>query len=258
MRYLSSFCELKFSRFVLAIAFAACARASYAQEHRVFAAGSLRQPFNELIERHAQRTGVRFIPTFGPSGKLREEIEHGNAPGVFASASLEHSQALAARGLLRGGEVLTRNSLCLLAAPGISLDNGNLIDRLLDPSLRLGTSTPGADPAGDYTWQLFKNIDRERSGAFTRLERRAQKLTGDRIVQGQSELPYISLFREKRIDLFVAYCTAAVTTAAALPGVTWRRFDDAINVAAEYGIGLSATASSEDEAFFRFVLGPEG
>jgi hypothetical protein len=35
--------------------------------------------------------------------------------------------------------------------------------RLLDPPVRVATSTPGADPSGDYAWQLFDKPDDSRS-----------------------------------------------------------------------------------------------
>jgi hypothetical protein len=47
--------------------------------------------------------------------------------------------------------MFTRNTLCAVALPGVELTTANLLDRLLDPAVKLGTSTPKADPAGDYT-----------------------------------------------------------------------------------------------------------
>jgi ABC-type molybdate transport system substrate-binding protein len=42
---------------------------------RLFAAGSLREAFVLLIAAYKERTGVQFAPLFGPSGKLREQIQ---------------------------------------------------------------------------------------------------------------------------------------------------------------------------------------
>ncbi len=117
-----------------------------AADNRIFAAGSLRQALNDIISAYQQSGGQRYIPTYGPSGKLRQEIEKGNVPEVFASASIEHTEALFKAGRLRSNLVLTRNQLCLMAAPGIALSAGKLVDIILDPALKLGTSTPKADP----------------------------------------------------------------------------------------------------------------
>ena len=51
--------------------------------------------------------------------------------------------------------MFTRNALCAFASPSAALTTANFIDRLLDPAVKLGTSTPKADPGGDYTWLMF-------------------------------------------------------------------------------------------------------
>jgi extracellular solute-binding protein len=51
----------------------------------LYAAGSLQLAFDDIIALHAARTGTRFVPTYGPSGKLREEIEKGS---VYDSSAL--------------------------------------------------------------------------------------------------------------------------------------------------------------------------
>jgi hypothetical protein len=37
---------------------------------------------------------------------------------------------------------------------------------LLKPDTRIGTSMPGADPAGDFTWHIFHRVEAERPVAF--------------------------------------------------------------------------------------------
>ena len=153
----------------------------------LFAAGSLRDAFVALMAAYRERTGVEFVPLFGPSGKLREQIERGDVPAVFASASIEHTDALFKAGILRESVVLARNRLCVLARPGISLDADRLLDLLLDPAIRVGTSTPGADPSGDYTWAFFRNAGSARPGAFTTLDAKALQLTGREVDPQQQE-----------------------------------------------------------------------
>ncbi len=116
-------------------------------------------------------------------------------PAVFASASIDHTDALAKAGILRQSLVLARNRLCVLAAPGVTLDADRLLDQLLDPAVRVGTSTPGADPSGDYTWEFFRNADKVRPGAFAALDRKAFKLTGRDVDPQQQEAPYAKIRR---------------------------------------------------------------
>jgi molybdate transport system substrate-binding protein len=224
----------------------------------LYAAGSLRLAFDDIIALHATRTGTRFVPIYGPSGKLREEIEKGSMPAVFASAAPQHTEALVKAGKLRASAVFTRNSLCLMAAPGIALRHDALIEMLLDPGLRLGTSTPGSDPAGDYTWELFRNIDRARPGSYARLDVKAQKLTGREVARDEKDLPYARVFQEKRADLFITYCTNAVATAKAVPGLGWERFGNDVNVTGAYTIGATEAGGKAGEEFVSLVLSPEG
>jgi molybdate transport system substrate-binding protein len=74
--------------------------------------------------------------------------------------------------------VFARNRLCALFAPGIEGNRDNILERMLDPALKLGTSTPKADPSGDYAWQLFEKAEKQRPGAYAALDKKALKLTG--------------------------------------------------------------------------------
>ena len=224
----------------------------------LYAAGSLRFAFDELIALYAARTGQRLVPTYGPSGKLREEIEKGITPAVFASAAPQHTDALVKAGKLRASTIFTHNSLCLMAAPGLALREEALVDMLLDPGLRLGTSTPGADPAGDYTWELFRNIDKARPGSYAKLDAKALKLTGKEVARDERDLPYARVFQEKRADLFITYCTGAVATAKAVPGLSWARFGPDVNVAGNYAIGATEAGGKAAQEFVTLVLSPEG
>jgi ABC-type molybdate transport system substrate-binding protein len=51
---------------------------------------------------------------------------------------------------------------------------------MLDPNLKLGTSTPKADPAGDYTWAMFAKADALRPGSRALLEAKAVQLMSGR------------------------------------------------------------------------------
>ena len=130
--------------------------------------------------RRADRGGKRFEPQavgkvqakFGASGLLKDEIASGAKAEVFASANMEHPQALAAE--KRSGPVVlfARNRLCALARPGLEVTPAALLDRMLDPQVKLGTSTPKADPSGDYAWEVFRKAEKLKPGARDAWRRR--------------------------------------------------------------------------------------
>src|SRR5262249_13205696 len=62
----------------------------------VYAAGSLRAALTEITTTFSAATGTAIQPKFGASGLLKDEIVAGAKADVFASANMDHPQALAA------------------------------------------------------------------------------------------------------------------------------------------------------------------
>ena len=122
----------------------------------VYAAGSLRAAFEDLARAFEKVHGIKVRPTFGASGLLKDRIVAGEAPQVFASANMEHPEALVAAGRAASVAAFARNALCVLATPSFSLQGKSLALRLLDADVRVGTSTPKADPSGDYAFTMFE------------------------------------------------------------------------------------------------------
>lgn len=228
----------------------------------IYAAGSLREVMQALEksyteERHASSSAsatpsLQFL--FGPSGKLRERIESGDMVHIFASASPEHTDRLLKAGKLRSSNVFASNSLCVIARPGFALIEEKLVETLLAPDVVVGTSTPGADPAGDYTWEMFRKIGASRPGAFETLDRKAQKLAGAEVNASDTRAPYVRLLTEKRADLFVTYCTNASSARKENPAITSVKVPATYDVATSYAIGLSVDAPDSARDFLRYVL----
>ena len=61
----------------------------------LYAAGSLRAALTEIAAAFEAQTGIKVQAKFGPSGTLKDEIAGGARADVFASANMEHPQALA-------------------------------------------------------------------------------------------------------------------------------------------------------------------
>ena len=204
----------------------------------VYAAGSLREAFTEIAREHEVRTGQKAALTFGASGLLRERIESGEPAMVFASADTEHPQRLARAGDWGAPQVFTRNALCALAAPGVPVTTANLLDTLLRADMRLGTSTPQADPSGDYAWELFRRAEQVRPGAFARLEAKALQLTGGptspKAPPGRGT--YAWVMAEGRADVFLTYCTNAVSAQREVPALQVVQVPPELQVAAAYGL----------------------
>jgi ABC-type molybdate transport system substrate-binding protein len=224
---------------------------------RLLAAGSLRAAFTELLG------GFRGAPVeaeYGPSGLLRQRIEAGVPADLFASADLGHPRALGqARG--RPHVVFARNRLCALAAPGVAATPATLLDRLLDPAVRVATSTPRADPSGDYAWAMFARAEALRPGARAALEAKALRLVGalDSPVPPPDEArsPYGWLMANGAADLFLTYCTNATVAAAEVPGARTVALPPSLAVGADYGMILLDERPAAARLAL-FILSPEG
>jgi molybdate transport system substrate-binding protein len=136
------------------------------------AAGSLRSALTEVASAFEAASGQRLQAKYGPSGTLKDKIASGSRAEVFASANMEHPQTLSAMGKAGPVVLFARNRLCALVRPGLTVDPATLLDRLLDPGVKLATSTPRADPSGDYAWEMFRRADKLSRAFSTRWKRK--------------------------------------------------------------------------------------
>jgi molybdate transport system substrate-binding protein len=227
---------------------------------RLHAAGSLRPALTEVAAAFEAATGAKVQAKFGPSGVLKDEIAAGASADVFASANMEHPQALAqAR---RAGPVVlfARNRLCALARPGLEISTATVLAAMLDPKVKLGTSTPLNDPAGDYAWEVFHKAEAQRPGAFAALEKKALQLVGGpaapAVPPGRSV--YAVLLSEGGADIFLTYCTGAIDAVKENAGLQMVQLPDAIAVAADYGLTVITVASARAYQLAMFILSANG
>jgi ABC-type molybdate transport system substrate-binding protein len=156
--------------------------------------------------------------------------------------------------------LFARNRLCALARPGLAVTPDNLLERMLGADIKLGTSTPKADPSGDYAFEVFTKADTLKAGSRAALERKALQLTGGpssaQPPDGRSA--YGWHIAEGRADIFLAYCTAATVAVKENPGQQIVVLPDALGVGADYGMTVMNEASPAAYRFALFILSTEG
>ncbi|AUH00122.1 molybdate ABC transporter substrate-binding protein [Prodigiosinella confusarubida] len=145
---------------------------------RVFAAGSLRQPFSVLLKTFTQRYGVETEPTFGPAGLLCQQLMSGGVADLFASADCGHPLRLQSQGMTGKTARFATNQLCIVMRNDPALTGQDWLSTLLDSRFTLSTSTPGSDPGGDYAHQFFDRIECLHPGKGNLLRSRAKPLLG--------------------------------------------------------------------------------
>ena len=224
----------------------------------VYAAGSLRTAITQVAQDYQARTGQAVELSFGASGLMRERIEKGEPAQVFASADTEHPTRLAAGGSWQQPRVFVRNSLCALTAAHIDSTPDTLLKTMLLPQVRVGTSTPKSDPAGDYAWALFKKADVLQPGAYAALDAKALKLTGaaDSPKPPEGRTFYAWAMDEGQADVFLTYCTNAMAAQKDVPRLKVVALPATLQVGAPYGLTVRKTASPQAQAFARALLEP--
>ena len=231
-----------------------------AQSVQLYSAGSLKGALSETIESFKTATGIGVQPRFGPSGSIKDQIVAGAKADVFTSANMEHPQALAAAHLSGPVVLFARNSLCALARPALEVEPATLLDRMLDPSVKLATSTPKADPAGDYAWEVFHKAEAIRPGAFAQLDRKALKLAGsaNTAPPADNRSAYGALVANGSADIVLLYCTAAKASVMENRGQRMIALPPALAVGADYGLTVLSNAAPQAYQFAMFILSAAG
>jgi len=227
---------------------------------RLYAAGSLRAAMTELGAEFARAGGTKVEGELGSSGLLRDRLAKGEPADVFASANMEHPQSLAQSG--RAGPVVlfARNRLCALVAAGVAVAPDTLLERMLDPKVKLGTSTPKADPSGDYAWLVFEKAEKVKPGAYAALSGKALKLTGapDSPPPPKDRTIYAMLVAERKADIFLTYCTNATLARKEEPTLGIVALPQSLAVGADYGLTVLDRAGPAAVRFALFVMSVRG
>jgi molybdate transport system substrate-binding protein len=203
---------------LLGIAVAGSAMASPAETVEIYAAGSLRGVVTELAKEAGTAYNIDVKSSFGGSGSLRERIEKGESPDLFMSADINSPRQLEALGRTTVPAIpFARNSMCIVSERAAGVTASNLVKRMLSKTVRLKTSTPVADPSGDYAWAIFERIESLHPGAGAVLKEKAQATMNINATPAASQSAAAALFASKQIDMSITYCSGSANLVRELP-----------------------------------------
>jgi molybdate transport system substrate-binding protein len=144
--------------------------------------------------------------------------------------------------------------------PQVGLTTENFLDRLLDPAVKLGTSTPKADPAGDYTWAMFRRADAIRPGSYAILSAKAHQIVGgpsnNAPVDGKD--PAVAALASGRVDIVIGYCTSAKLRVSQMAELQIADVPRDIATGPEYGLAVLKGADPRASDLALFMISPEG
>jgi ABC-type molybdate transport system substrate-binding protein len=226
---------------------------------KVYAAGSLTAALKEIIEA-AKLPDTEVVPTFGPAGGLRERIEKGEPADLFLSADLASPEKLAAEGkLVMQPVAFARNEMCVAASKSLDLTPEKILDEMLSGKIKLATSTPGADPGGDYALAVFKKAEALHPGADKILTDKALHLLGspNAMVPTPNHTPLATIFLDKHADLLLYYCSGAPALTKEVPDVVSVPVPPALEPGPVYGMAL-LTPNPDAMRLWLFILSEQG
>jgi molybdenum ABC transporter molybdate-binding protein len=231
-----------------------------ASEVLLHAAGSLRGALTDIAKAFETAGGIKVQAKYGPSGTLRDEIAGGAKAEVFASANMTHPESLTKAGKSGAVVLFARNRLCALVKPGLAVTPATLLDAMRREDVKVGTSTPKADPSGDYAFEVFAKAESLEAGSRATLEKKALQLTGG---PSSAQAPagrsvYGWHIAEGRADIFLTYCTNAVAAVRESAGQQMVALPEALGVGADYGLTVMNDASTPAYRFAMFILSTEG
>jgi molybdenum ABC transporter molybdate-binding protein len=244
----------------IALAMLAMTGPAAAETIQLYSAGSLKAALTDVAKAFEAASGNTVQAKFGASGLLKDEIAGGTKADVFASANMEHPQAL--HDTNKSGPVVlfARNKLCALMKPGLKVDSASLLERMLDPQIKLGISTPKSDPSGDYAVAVFHRAEAVKPGAQAALEKKALQLTGSAtsVAPPAGRTVYGWHVAEGRADIFLTYCTNALTAQKQNSGQQIVALPEDLSVGADYGLTVMNGASAAAQSFAQFIVSPDG
>lgn len=224
----------------------------------VLSAGSMRHAFPAIIDAFGQETGIAVALTLGPAGLLRETIEAGARFDLFASANMAHPRRLAAAGLSEDAICFARNRFSVVARADLGLTTESFLAVLSDPDVRIGTSTPGDDPGGDYAFEVFDRIEARYAGKGEAMKSRARQLVGGR--NSPSTPPGKGagyLITDGEVDLMMSYSSNARLLAVDR-AFTVVDIPDEFQPLIEYGVAIRRNADAETRCLQDFLLSTLG
>ncbi len=237
----------------------ATAAAATAAPVEIYAAGSLTAAVNDLIRASGQPQNDFAQPVYGPAGLLRERLQKGETADIFASADTQQPARLAAGHPAALVVPFARNRMCVVARTSVGLTAANLLDKLLQPSLRLATSTPVADPGGDYARAVFDRAEALHPGAAAILKAKALHLLGspNAMVPVAGKSPAASIFLGNKADALLYYCSGSAPLLKDVGDLVSVPLPEALEVHPIYSMAILSEAPQASR-FALFMLSQKG
>lgn len=193
----------------------------------IYAATSLAPVFEDMTA--AGYAGVEYRIVTGSTGTLADEIRNGADCDVFAGADLEIADGLSHGPVASIG----RSRLAILAHARLKAASSTILDRLIDPQVKLGVEAESADPAGRCAREVFRRAEILRKGAHKTLSEKAITLENGTADSGDS---FADAILDGKVDAVLTWETNLHSTIAGNRSLDLIPLPEVLQVEAEFGV----------------------
>ena len=213
-------------------------------ELTVAAAADLQNAFGEIARVFESQTGCHIVLTFGSTGQLAHQIEHGLPCDIFAAANVSYLEPLKAKGLIieDSQQLYARGRIALVVNKQFGLHVTRLEDLLGSEIKHIAIANPGHAPYGVAARQAL-----EHQGLWSRLE--------PKIVLGENVRQALQY-----VETGNAEAGIVALSIAQAPGIEYTLVDGSLHEPLDQAIAIVADTKQEPLArqFIAFLNSPAG
>lgn len=210
----------------------------------VAAAADLTFAFQEIGQRFQAESGIAVTFTFGSSGQLAQQIEHGAPVDVFASANMALVEDLVQKGMAYSDTLAlyARGRIVLWTRPDSPLHLQRLEDLVVADVRRIAIANPDHAPYGIAARQALQKL-----GLWDALR--------PKLILGENVRQTLQYAETGNVDAAIVALSLAVQTQG-----KWHLIPEELHVPIDQGIAVvkGTRRPAEARRFVQFVLGKEG
>jgi ABC-type molybdate transport system substrate-binding protein len=227
----------------------------------LYASGILRGALSEIAQAFSREHNISIKIEFDHSALLQKRLLNGEHSDIFVSVDMENPTVWLKANKSSPVVNFIRNKMCAIVKPSFKVTPNNLLDWMLNPEIRLGTSTPNEDASGDYAQEIFRKAEKVQPGSFHELNQKALRLVGGRnspvVPKGKNEIAYF-ITETQQVDIFLSYRTDARLAVLAAPSMQIVELPEHLAVKANYGMTLMNNARSYGVMLAMYILSQNG
>ncbi|RZD14837.1 MAG: ABC transporter substrate-binding protein [Candidatus Acidulodesulfobacterium ferriphilum] len=209
---------------------------------RIFASDAVAKPLHiigNIFEK--EHHGVKMNYEFSASGVFRVGILGGVPPDIYIASNEKYQDDLMEVAAINSYKVFAYDYLAAATpyANQAGITKSNLISKLTNKNVSLTVASPNFSPAGHYTMDMFRAINKRHQGAFNKIADHANQLLSPALI--------MPLLKNDKTDIGILY-------ASQLAGLKRCGMDiNIIPISSQYNTRAKFTISILNKSPFHFV-----